>query len=126
MANRGAMRIWDRCWARLVHAVFVVVAGIVLMPHVYAQRDGVIYEKVAEQERHIDASDKRRDEDRQETEKANDKLQGQIDEIRKMADDNRETLDEYKFTFGAVSCFLTGVSLLGLRLRFSRGKESNG
>lgn len=110
---------WQRCFGYLVHVVFVCVAVLLFSAPVRAQHDGVIYEKVREQENHIDASDARREEEKKE-------LQGQLDRVRERADGDHETLDEYKFAFIAVSSLLTLVSLLGFRLSFIRGKESNG
>ena len=85
----------------------------------YAQKDGVIYEKVREQERHIDATDQTVKENRKD-------LQQAIEEVRKESAENHETLDEYKFAFVAVSGALTLLSLFGFRMSFIRGKESNG
>ena len=110
---------WQRCFGQLVHFVFVCVAVIFFAVPVRAQRDGVIYEKLAEQERHIDNSDVLQREDKKE-------LQAQITDIRKVTEDAHETLDEYKFAFITVSGILSIVSLLGFRLSFIRGKESNG
>jgi hypothetical protein len=98
---------------------FVCVAVLFFAVPVRAQRDGVIYEKVREQERHIDNSDVLQKENKAE-------LQSQITDIRRVAEDAHESLEEYKFTFVAVSGFLTLLNLVGLRLQFYRGKESNG
>jgi hypothetical protein len=118
--------IWQRCFGYLVHVVFVCVAIIFFAVPVRAQRDGVIYEKVREQENHIDASDTRREEEKKDLQGEIKDLHGEINEIRKTADEARETLDEYKFAFIAVSSCLTLVSLLGFRMSFVRGRESNG
>lgn len=113
----------DRWWRRrlglIVHAIFICVAVLVFAVPVRAQHDGVIYEKVREQEHHIDSTD-------QTVKDQKTDLQNQINEIRKTADENHETLDVYKYVFGAISGFLTLVNLLGFRMQFNRGKESNG
>lgn len=110
---------WQRCFGYLVHVVFVCVAVIFFAVPMRAQQDGVIYEKVREQENHIDHTDQTVKENKQE-------LQNQIDKVRDQSAEDHETLDEYKFAFIAVSGLLTFVSLLGFRLSFIRGKESNG
>lgn len=104
----------------IVHAVFVCVAVLVFSVPLRAsnQRDELIYEKVAEQEHHIDNTDKT-------LEKETGSLQDQINKVREKADDAHETLDEYKFSFLVVSGILTIVSLFGFRMSFIRGKESN-
>jgi septation ring formation regulator EzrA len=109
----------QRCLGYLVHIAFVCVAVLFFAVPIRAQRDGVIYEKVREQEKHIDATDQTVKDNKTE-------LQAQITDIRKVAEDAHETLDEYKFAFIAVSSCLTFVSLLGFRMSFVRGKESNG
>lgn len=117
---------WQRCFGYLVHAIFVCVAVIFFAVPVRAQRDGVIYEKVREQENHIDHTDQTVKENRAELKEDKADLQAQITDIRRVADDAHETLDEYKFAFIAVSSCLTLVSLLGFRMSFVRGRESNG
>jgi hypothetical protein len=115
----GIDRWWTRHLGLIVHAIFVCVAVLVFAIPLKAQRDGVIYEKVAEQERHIDTTDQAVKDDKKE-------LQEEIGEIRKTADGNHETLDEFKYVCGAAIGFLTLVNLVGLRMQFYRGKESNG
>jgi hypothetical protein len=116
---RGIDRWWTRYMGLMVHAIFVCVAVLVFAVPIGAQHDGVIYEKVREQERHIDTTDQTVKDQKAE-------LQNQINDMRKVVDDNHETLDEYKYVFGAISGFLTLVNLLGFRMQFFRGKESNG
>lgn len=115
------MRWWQRHLGNCIHFVFICIATMVLAFPVrtYAQKDGVIYEKVREQERHIDATDQTVKENRKD-------LQQAIEEVRKESAENHETLDEYKFAFVAVSGALTLLSLFGFRMSFIRGKESNG
>jgi hypothetical protein len=115
----GIDRWWTRHLGLIVHAIFVCVTVLIFAIPIGAQHDGVIYEKVREQEHHIDTTD-------QTVEKYNNDLAGQIKEIRKTADDNHETLDVYKYVFGVISGFLTVINLLGFRMQFFRGKESNG
>jgi nucleoside recognition membrane protein YjiH len=116
---QGIDRWWRPHLGHVVHFVFVCVAVLVLAVPIRAQHDGVIYEKVREQEHHIDNTD-------QTVKDQKTDLQNQINEIRKTADDNHETLDVYKYVFGVISGFLTIVNLLGFRMQFFRGKESNG
>lgn len=104
----------------VVHVLFICVAVLFFaVPMRAQQRDGVVYEKLREQERHIDNTD-------QTVKEGKADLQGQITDIRKVAEDAHETLDEYRFVFFAVSGLLTFVNLLGFRMQFNRGKESNG
>lgn len=120
----------DRWWRRhlglMVHAIFICVAVLVFAVPVRAQHDGVIYEKVREQERHIDTTDQTVKADKGEIKEDEKGLQNQINDMRKVVEDNHETLDEYKFAFIAVSSLLTIVNLLGFKMQFFRGKESNG
>ncbi len=111
---------WQRHFCNLVHLVFVCTAVLFFAAPIKAQRpDGVVYERLREQERHIDNSDVIAKESKAE-------LQSQINDMRKTVQDDHETLDNYKFAFVAVSGALTLISLFGFRLSFIRGKESNG
>jgi hypothetical protein len=109
----------SRFFGHLVHVAFVCVAVIFFAVPMRAQKDGVIYERVREQENHIDHTDQTVKDNKTD-------LERDMKEIQKVVAEDHETLDEYKFTFIAVSSCLTFVSLLGFRMSFVRGKESNG
>lgn len=101
------MRWWERHFGHCVHVLFLFAAFFVVPVH--AQRDnGYLQEKVREQERHIDNTDKL------------------VEQIRELEESDRENIGEYKAYFLGVSGAIAFLNLFGLIKQFNKGKESNG
>lgn len=102
-------KILERWVSGVIHALFLIMASIILMPHALAQRqDRYLYEKVTEQEKHLDNTD------------------ANVSAVRQMTEDNRETIGEYKAYFLGVSGAIAFLNMLGLIKSFSTKKEQHG